>query len=463
MSVDYDLVIIGNTIAGFHAALQAAQSRARVALVQQGCQPQFSRHSALSTLGNTFDSIERMNALRVYADPIKTSSLSWAEVNGWIDAIAQDQQELYSPTILASIGVEFIEQSGEFCRKPQSGFVVNGRVLRSRAFLIATRHRPRIPEIDGLQTLDYLTSESPITHLPKSLAIVSHSSTGAELAQTYARLGTEVTLVVNQPQIIPNAEPEVAFLLQATLETEGVRILSGKIMQIRTADGKKIIQIGNQTIETDEILLAMGWESELATLNLEAMDVRLPMKTNARLQTNNPRVYYCGSFEAAVAKYEAAIAVKNALFFPRHNARYSEAAKIASTDPEIAWIGLTESQAIQNYGKDVVVLRRSFTTLLKPQLRGKTTGLCKLIVRRNGQILGAHIVGLDAGESLSALAIAIQHKIKLQQLQTAFPSPTLSEMIGQLATDWKEHRSQRNTFLQDSVASFLAWRRSISK
>lgn len=463
MSVDYDLVIIGNTIAGFHAALQAAQSKARVALVGQDCHPQFSRHSALSTLGNTFDSIGRTNALRVYAEPIKTSPLSWAEVNRWIDAIAQNQQELYSPTLLASAGVEFIEQSGEFCRKPQSGFVVNGRVLRSRSFLIATHHRPRLPEIDTLQSLDYLTYESAIAQLPRSLAIISHSSTGVELAQIYARLGTEVTLVVNQPQILPNAEPEVAFLLQATLETEGVRVLSGKIMQIRTADGKKIIQIGNQIVETDGILLAMGWESELATLNLEAMDVQLPIRTNAKLQTNNPRIYYCGSFEAAIAKYEAAIAVKNALFFPRYNARYSEPAKIASTDPEVAWIGLTESQAIQNHGKNVVVLHQSFTTLLKPQLRGKTTGLCKLIVRRNGQILGAHIVGLDAGEILSAFAIAIQHNIKLQHLQTAFPSPTASEVISQFVSDWKEHRSQRNTFIQDSVASFLAWRRSISK
>jgi pyruvate/2-oxoglutarate dehydrogenase complex dihydrolipoamide dehydrogenase (E3) component len=302
-----------------------------------------------------------------------------------------------------------------------------------------------------------------IAQLPKSLAIISHTSAGVELAQTYARLGTEVTLIASQPQIIPNADPDIAFLLQATLETEGVRVFSGKVMQTRTVDGKKIIQIGNETVEADEILLAMGWESELETLNLEAMDVNLPIKTNAKLQTSNPRVYYCGSFEAAIATYEAAIAVKNALFFPGYNAKYSNAAKLALTDPEVAWMGLTEPQAIEKYNRDVVVLRQPFTTLLKPQLRGKRTGLGKLIVCRNGQILGAHIVGSDAGEILSALAIAIQHKIKLQHLPTRFPSPTASELIARFVSDWRSHQSRRHPFLHDTVASFLAWRRSISK
>jgi pyruvate/2-oxoglutarate dehydrogenase complex dihydrolipoamide dehydrogenase (E3) component len=462
MAVDYDLVIIGNTVAGFHAALQAARLKARVVLVEQGCQPQFSRHAAISTLTNAVHHLQQTNQLSVYDPPIEPSSLSWAGVNRWIDAIAQDRQELYSPVVLATAGVEFIAGAGEFCRKPHVGFTVNGRVLRSRAYLISLRHRPRIPLIEGLQRSGYLTPESPITHPSQSLIILSNASTGVELAQIYARLGTEVTLVVNQPQIIPNTDPDVAFLVQASLEIEGVRVLSGKVMHVKTTDSKKIIQIGTQSIEADEILVAMGWEPELEPLNLQAMRVREPIQTNSKLQTSNPYVYFCGSFDVASAKYEAEIAVKNALFFPRYNAKYTATSKIALTDPEIAWTGLTESQAIQTYGKDVVVVRQSFETLAKTQITGKTTGLCKLIVRRNGQILGAHIVGLNAGEVLSTIVLAIQHNIKLQHFPTALPSPTASELISQAVNDWRDYRSQRNTLLKDAIESFLAWRRSIS-
>ncbi|NDJ17822.1 FAD-dependent oxidoreductase [Myxacorys almedinensis] len=472
MAVDYDLVVIGHTIAGVHAALQAAHFKARVALVQQQCQPQLSRHFALSTLTDAFEQIQRTHSLHgcdrlqenLHRDRASdVSSPAWANVNRWIDAIAQDQQEIYSPALLASAGVEVIFSTGEFCRKPQTGFVVEGRVLRSRAYLIATNHRPRIPDIAGLHAVDYLTPDSPITELPGSLAIITHALAGVELAQLYARLGTDVTLIVNQPQILPTADPEIAFLLQAALETEGVRVANGKVMQIDTVEDKKIIQIGNQTINADKVLIALGWESYLETLNLDAMNVRVPIKTNEKLQTTNSRVYYCGSFDVASAKYEAEIVVRNALFFPKYTAKYTDTAKLALTDPEIAWIGLTESHATELYGKDVIVLRRSFATVLKPQIRSKTTGLCKLIVRRNGQILGAHLVGLNAGEILSAVAIAIQHRIKLQHLPTAFPSPTASEVIGQLVSDWQAHPSRRDTVLRDCTASLLAWLRSLSK
>lgn len=457
MPVDYDLVIVGYTEAGIYAAKQAATQKARVALVEQNCQPHFVRHRAVANLVRSRDQFQHQSFL--LEKLIEPSPINWERVNLWVEVIAQDQRELNSPAILAAAGVEFIPGSGEFCSKPQTGFVVNGRVLRSRNYLLALGHRPYIPEIDGLQSVGYRMPED-IFQPPSSLIVISSSATGTELAQLYARLGSQVTLISNQSEIIPHVDPEISSLLQAQLEVEGVRVLTGKVMQVRQIQSKKWVQVGNQGIEADEIVLATGWQSNLETLNLEPVGVA-PLRINSKLQTKNHRVYWCGSFDPAIAKHEAAIAIKNALYVPQFKANYHHVPQTVFTDPEIAWIGLTERQAIQKFGKDVVTLRQSLKTLDKAKISGESVGLCKVIVRRNGEILGAHLVGQQASEVISAIALALQQKIKLSKL-TQFATFSASEVLQNAALDWNAYKLRSRTQFQDALESFFAWRRSMN-
>jgi pyruvate/2-oxoglutarate dehydrogenase complex dihydrolipoamide dehydrogenase (E3) component len=461
MSVDYDLVIIGYTLAGIRAALQAVRYRARVALVEQNCQPRFSRHHAISKIGRTLQHTQRANQLQWFESPIQSSPVQLPQVNRWIDAIAQSQQEIDAPEKLEAAGIEFLSGSGEFCRKPQMGFTVNGRVLQSRAFLIAIEYRPAIPDIPGLRSINYLVASSILSKPLKSLAIIGNDPIGVELAQHYARLGIQVTLIVRQAHVLSIADSEMGFLVQAQLEAEGVRVLNTlHIAEIVEVQKKKRIQAENETIEVDEVLMATSWEPQTETLNLEAMGIKQPLRVNERLQTSHARVYWCAHPVPTIAQHQADIAVQNALFLPIFKANHRDVAQAVYTDPEFAWVGMTESQATNEYGKDVIVLRQPFYSTLKAQIAEEFTGLCKIIVRRNGQILGAHIVGTNARELITTIALAMQENLGIQSLDRISHALTYSEIFRNAVQEWEAFKRQRGSIVQDLQASYLAWQRS---
>ncbi len=465
MPVDYDLVVIGNTPAGIHAAVSAAQLNARVAIVEQATHPDSTIvRRTFAEIGDISQRLDRANQLSFYASEMVPEAPQLTEVKKWADAIAASLQELESPAVLASLGIEFIASIGEFCRKPFSGFVVNGRVLRSRAFLIATAQIPLIPKIEGLQTTDYLTPETLGQMIPSKLVIIGDDEIGIELAQTLTQLGSHVTLIVSRG-MLETADREVAFLIQSQLEAEGIRVLTHThVTQVRTIQSKKWVQAGDEAIETDEILLAAGSQPNLEFLNLEAMGVSFPVRVNTKLQTLNNRIYVCGSRIHPIAQKEANIALKNALFFPLFKINDGQISQVVFTNPQLTWVGLTESQAIRVYRKDVVVVRQFFKPLAKAHIQNKLTGIFKIITRRNGEILGAHIVGTDASELIGTIALAMNQKLKIQSFRDlAIPSPTFSEILMRVAIAWDSQRLKHNTRLQDFLEEFFRWRRARSR
>ncbi len=461
MAVDYDLVVIGNTPAGIHAAISAARLKARVAIVEQNpCSDSTMVRRAFAETGAIAQSLDLTNQLSLYEPDIVLGEAQLTEAKKWAETIAASLQELESPAVLASLGIEFIASVGEFCRKPQTGFVVDGRVLRSRAFLIATEQISLIPAIAGLQTIDYLTPETLGKILPSTLVIIGDDEVSIELAQTLNQLGSHVTLILSR-EILETADREVAFLIQAQLEAEGIRVLPHTpVTQVRKIQSKKWVQAGDEAIETDEILLAAGSQPNLESLNLEAMGVLFPVRVNTKLQTVHDRIYICGSRSHATARQEANIALKNALFFPWFKIDDRQIPQVIFTNPQLAWVGLTESQATRAYGKDVVVVRQFFKPLAKAQIQHQTTGVYKVITRRNGEILGAHIIGSDASELIGTIALAIHQKLKIQIFKNlAFPSFTFSEILTRIAIEWDSQRLKHNTRLQDVLEDFFRWRR----
>ncbi len=495
MAVDYDLIVIGVSAEGISAAVAAARLNARVALVEQpfkghlgGSEAIYSRtltytarlskqlsHAAqfgiypqTAELEERGEAIERMP---------KTSPplIRLAEVQSWAKEVASILAEQDSLATLASLGVDVIGGAGEFCRLPHQAFIVNHRRLRSRAYLIATGSRPVIPDIEGLQEIDYLTTDDiwhkdKLESLPYSLVIIGGSTLGLELAQSLGRLGKEIALVLEDSQILPREEREASMLIQAQLEAEGVRILTASpVTQLKQIEGKKWVQAGNCAIEADEIVLAGRRKPNVEGLNLEGVGVqfgRRGIKLNQKLQTTNPRIYACGDVAggyslAHIAQYEAGIALKNALFLPLFKVDYRSIPWAIFTEPQLARVGMTEGQARRRYGQDVLVARQYFKRIAQAQVVGETTGFCKLVVRGNGEILGAHIVGLEAGELIGAIALAMKNNLKVRAIANLFqPSPTLSEVTHQTAIEWQRQRLNRNKTLRNFLESLFHWQRN---
>lgn len=487
MTFDYDLVIIGGSLAGFYAAAAAASLKARVALVvppvssaaSEATIPVSSHRQTLAYLSALAQQLTEAHQFGIYCtaeeEAGQSVSIRFAEAMQWAIDVNTNLEEQHSLAVLASMGVDALAGKGQFYPKPHLGFEVKERRLRSRAYLLATGSRPAMPEIEGLEATGFLTGDeiaqkSKLKQPPASLIVIGASPSGVELAQTFARLGSRVTLVTKSSHILPKEDPEAALLMQAYLEADGVRILTNKeVTQAKRIDEKKWVQAGNQALEADEILLAGRQVPNVESLNLESVGVkwyRKGISVNEKLQTTNPRIYACSDFVDGcqlphLAIYEADIAVKNALFLPLLKVDYRGIPRAVFTEPQLARVGMTEPQALARYGRDnVVVLRQYFKALAKAQITGQTTGFCKIIARRNGEILGVSLVGAQAAELIHVFALAMREKIKVEALASlSYVWPTFSEIAKQTAVEWHRYQRSRYPRFLDFLEWFFNWRR----
>jgi pyruvate/2-oxoglutarate dehydrogenase complex dihydrolipoamide dehydrogenase (E3) component len=499
MTIDYDVVIIGGTLAGRYAALAATKLHAKVALVEPQINYGFIYHQTLSEIANSLKSFNDAAGFGIHTTHADIAekcriSVAWQEAMQYAYGVADNIHQLNSPATLAAIGVDVIVGRGEFQLTPHLAFAVyenDGkysesqsnlpshsnilRLLRGRTYLLASGSRPAIPNIDGLQATGYLTLNNiwqsfTKSTIPQNWVIIGGVPQSIEIAQTLARLGCSVTLVVKYPYIFPNLDPEIAQLLQAQLEVDGVRVLTQTLTtQVRQIEGKKWIQAGDKAIETDEILVATGQQPNFAFLNLAAVGVkwyRHRLVVNNKLQTTNSRIYACGDVIggydfANIANYEAKIALNNALFFPRLNVNYQHMPWVIFTRPMLTHVGLTEAQARRFHHNEVLVLRQYFKSLTAAQIQGETTGICKLIVLRNGEIIGATVLGTAAGELINLIAFAMGQKIKIEDLANLVPVyPSFSEILTQTAQEWHQQRLNNHPDWQDRLEGFFHFRRN---
>ncbi|MEN9201916.1 MAG: FAD-dependent oxidoreductase [Thermostichus sp. DG_1_6_bins_120] len=486
MAVPYDVVVIGAGSAGLVVASAAAQLKAKVLLVEgserlggdclwYGCVPSKS----LIHMARRVQQVRQAAASGLVPSLVGTGlQVDYLKVHDHIGS-AQGfiANHADSPDRFRKLGVEIIFGKGHFV-DPRT-FEVDGQQVRARAFVIATGSRPWIPLLPGLAEVGYLTNESvfDLRQLPKSVAVIGAGPMGCELGQALARLGSKVTLIASRERILPKEDPEAAQVVQQQLAQEGIRILTQvRVQKVGQEQGEKLVYVGSkddngvQVIRVEEILVAAGRVPNLEGLGLEAADVRYSsqgLQVNAKLQTSNPRIYGCGDVIGGpqfthVAGYEAAVALVNALFLPIRTVSYRVVPWATFTDPELARVGLTESEARQQYGKDVMVLRQEFAEVDRAQAEAATLGFVKLICRRNGQILGAHLVGSQAGELIHEVVLAMNHKLPVSALTGIHIYPTLSEVNAKAALLYKKQHFAANTRLQNFLQRFFAWRRAWS-
>lgn len=481
MAVDYDLVIIGSSGAGIYAAKNAVGLQARVALVTQGDELFLPNDTlfnySLSEVGQLNDR-SATNPFTTASDAIAPIALSqaidWAK---GMSCIMQTGSNSLSN--LAALGVDVIAGKGEFCRLPQLAFNVAKRKLRSRSYLLATGAN-FVPRFLGADTANsYLTLRNfgELANLQRIIVIGSDPS-ALELAQTLARFGKQVTLIVEQSRILPQEDLDIALLLQAQLEAEGIEVYShAKVSQIQIIDGKKWLQAGDRALSADEIIIADYRQPNVAGLNLAGVNVkcddRRRVLVDRKLQTTNPKIYACGELIGGyslpnIARHEIDLILKNTLFLPWYKVNYYSLPWAILTRPNLARVGLTERQARLQYGEEIYVVKQHLKYIAQAQLSDRTTGICKLLVGSNGAIVGCSLICDRAAELITTVALMMQHEIGLDpnpmrgMTSSAIPTiyPSMTEILQQASNNYYWQKLQRNPRLVKRLRTWFSLRKN---
>jgi pyruvate/2-oxoglutarate dehydrogenase complex dihydrolipoamide dehydrogenase (E3) component len=223
---------------------------------------------------------------------------------------------------------------------------------------------------------------------------------------------------------------------------------------VKKIQRQKWAQVGNQAVEVDEIIWAVPRCPDLEPLNLARVGVagRQRLKLNLKLQTDNSRIYGCGIVAGGyslshLAVYEAEIAVQNALSFRKQRVDYSSIPWVLFTQPQLARVGMTVAQARQRYGERIRILQQNYQENAQAQLSDDITGFCKLIIHPSGRLLGAHLVGKNAGELIGQMALAVQQGLSIQALaQVHHPFPTLANIFDATLRPWQDQQTARRHF-----------------
>lgn len=474
MAKEYDLVIIGGGSGGLVVASAAAQLKAKVALVERerlggdclwyGCVPS---KSLLYAAGIAYT----VKNAGQFGINYQNLDIDFAKIIRHIEQVIATIEPHDSPARFESLGVEVIFGTGEFINR--HSFVVNGKIITARAFVIATGSRPLIPSIEGLKESGYLTNEEvfSIAKLPKSLAVIGAGPVGCELGQAFARLGCQVTLIAKTNQILAREDPEAALVVEAQLQAEGIKILINRqVNRVEIKGEEKVIWGGDEELaKVEEILVAAGRVANVELLNLAAAGVDVAkdgIVVNEKLQTTNRKIYACGDVIGGyrfthAASYEAQVVLKNALFLPVWRRNYRVMPRATFTEPELASVGMTEAQARDFYGDEVCVLKQEFAGVDRAVAEAHKDGFVKIITRQNGEILGAHLVGSRAGELIHEIVLAMSYKLKVGALSNMIHVyPTLSEVTGKAALQLTKQKYAENRGLQRVLERFFAiWRR----
>ncbi len=458
MTRDYNLVIMGGTSAGLQAAIAAARQNVRVAprVALVAPQPIAAESTwAIQALAKFSQDFFRGSFWRADQNfeqkdlELKTFRAQAAE---WVSAKVATLKAQYSPAYLAGLGIDLINSPGQFQSRPELHFFADGRMLRSRAYLIASDRVCLDAGIPGLCSDDYLTPSTVWPYLQKLLQtgtvsrwlVIGDQPSAIELAQTLARLGEQVTMAVPGASLLAQEDPDAVFWLQAHLEAEGITILTQTtIQQVKPAGKGWRVQLdqARKFLIADQILLCPT-ENWVDLLNLGSTWVRYNQQriwVNDRLQTSQPQIYACGDLLGGyampqIAHQEASLAVHNALSpSKKRSIDYECLPWSLQTDPVWARVGMSETQARKTYGNKAYRVKQTDATFDQERLRSEAVQFCKLVVHQNGQILGATIFSPSAMELIQVVGLSLQQRLKVSALAKLAGSTHPCEIVYQTA------------------------------
>ncbi|MFT7534008.1 MAG: pyruvate/2-oxoglutarate dehydrogenase complex dihydrolipoamide dehydrogenase (E3) component, partial [Gammaproteobacteria bacterium] len=349
---------------------------------------------------------------------------------------------------------------------------VEDQTYSAANIILATGASPQVPPIAGLSAIKYLTSDTiwDLHELPKKLAILGGGPIGCELAQCFQRLGSKVTIVEMADRLLPNEDHSISKQLQSVLRKEGVSLLTGYRAEL--AEPGRLTcrnQSDERKVEFDQLLVATGRSPRVSGFGLEELDIEIDstkrVRTNPYLQTNFSHIYACGDLTGPwqfthAASHEAWHASVNALFSPlkKFKVGYKAFPWCIYTDPEIAGVGITETEATAS-GLSCEVTEFNLADLDRAITEQKKTGVIRVITKaRSDKILGARVIAPSGGELISLFTFAMHHGIGLNGiLSTVFPYPTYAEGLKRTAGMWK--KNQTPTWLLPWLARYHRFRR----
>src|SRR6266550_2600995 len=435
-----DICVIGAGSGGLSVAAAAAAFGVSVVLVEKdkmggeclntGCVPS----KALIAAGKR--ALADARAFGVSAGP---ADVDFAKVHRHVhDVIAaiapNDSKERFN-----GLGVRVIEGAARFADRKT--VVVDGIEIAARRFVIATGSSPALPPIAGLAAVPYLTNETvfDLAARPEHLIVIGAGAIGLELAQAFRRLGAAVTaLEAGEP--LAREDGECAAIVLDALAREGVIVRRNIAVARVEGTGSKVKVIlagdGEEAIEGSHLLIATGRRANTDGLALEQAGIardRNGIVVDKGLKTANPRVYAIGDVAGRgqfthLANYHAGLVIRNALFRLPVKVNADLVPRVTFTDPELAHVGLTETQARER-GITIRVLRWPYHENDRAQTERETAGHIKVLTDGRGKILGATIVGAAAGELITTWTLAIGRGLNIRALTGMIvPYPTLAEI-----------------------------------
>jgi dihydrolipoamide dehydrogenase len=474
---DYNLAVIGGGSAGLVSAYIAAAVRAKVVLIEKhkmggdclntGCVPS----KALIRSAKMLSYARRAKDFGFRKTEVE---FDFAEVMARVQSVIKRVEPHDSVERYTGLGVEVVE--GEARLVSPYEIEVAGRTISAKNIVVATGARPQVPNIPGLETVDFLTSDTvwELREQPKRMLVLGGGPIGCELAQCFQRLGSEVTLVQRGTRILPREDTEVSQQVRERFEAEGMTVLTGHEAQRFEREGEEQVLVcghdGNAIRLTfDKVLIALGRKANVSGFGLEELGVRLSprgtVESDEFMRTNFPNIFVCGDVTGPyqfthTAAHQAWYAAVNALFrpFKRFRVDYSVIPWATYTDPEVARVGLNEMEA-KEQGVEYEVSTYGMDDLDRAIADSEAHGLVKVLtVPGKDKILGVTIVGNHAADLMAEFVSAMKHGLGLNKiLGTIHIYPTMAEANKYVAGVWKQHHKPEK--LLDWVARFHVWRR----
>ena len=484
---DTNLIVIGAGSGGLVSAYIGATLKARVTLIERdkmggdclntGCVPSKALIRAAKSMA------EMKKAAQLGID-VPAPQVDFARVMGRVRNVIKTIEPHDSVERFTGLGVDCLYGNARLI----SPWVVDvdGQQISAEKIILATGARPTIPSIPGLDQVEPLTSETlwQLQELPERLLIVGGGAIGCELAQAFQRLGSQVTLVEMQSQLLPRDDLQVASFMQDCLESESVRVLTNYGAEKFQSQGdRRIVALASSAeptaeltagqtteplqIEFDQVLVAIGRTANTEGLGLEALGI--PLNTNGTLTTDDylrtcyPNILACGDLVGPyqlthAASHQAWFATVNGLLgrFKKFRVDYRIMPQVVFTDPQIGRVGLNQRDAAAQ-GIEVEVTQYDLSDLDRAIADNDAQGFIQVLtVPGKDRILGATIVGPQAGELINEFVLAMKHNLGLNKLLGTIRSyPTLSEGNRFVAGEWKRKHVPQG--LLAILQRYLSW------
>lgn len=449
----YHLVVIGAGPAGLVIAIAAAGLGARVALVE--------RHA----MGGDCLNVGCVPSKALLEFTRRNPGCGADEAFTWLRQVRAEVAHHDSVERYRRKGVDVFLGSARFLDR--ESVAVDDHRLRARRFAIATGARAAMPPIQGLASCNPLTNETifDLKKVPGQLAILGAGPIGCEMSQVMARLGVEVHLFELADRVLPTELATAGAVLGRALQSDGVTLHLGSLVSdISVDDGKPTVHTDGIRVGAERVLIAAGRRANVEGLQLREAGVEVRdglIVVDKKLRTTNPQIFAAGDVCSRLqfthhADAHARIVVQNALFAPTATTSFLVVPRCTYTEPEVAHVGSTREE-LDLTGVPHDTYRVEFADMERAKASGDRHGFVEVTTNKGGdKILGATIVGEDAGEQIAALCIAMTNGLGLGKLGKAIlPYPTRAEYMRRLADTY--NRTRLTPFAQSLMGVWLRY------